>query len=198
MTNDISQYCKAKIFSTVGKQTRLFTRFSGIFTEQGESDTNRDPRGFAIKFYTEEGNWDLLAINTPVFNVRDPKLGPDAIHACKRDARNGMKNPDTLWDFCANHPEGLHQFLMIFSNRVGTPMSCRNMNGYGCHTFSFINAQNKRFWCKFHLKPLQEGRKGLTEEEAKLIAGEDPNYLTRDLYKQSKMENIRNGSCTAK
>lgn len=182
VTNDISQYTKAKLFSSVGKETKVFARFSGIFTEQGESDTNRDPRGFALKFYTEEGNWDLLGINTPVFNVRDAKLGPDAVHACKRDPRTGMKNPDMLWDFCANHPEGLHQFLMIFSDRGGTPLSYRNMDAYGCHTFSFINDSNERFWCKFHLKPQQSGRKGLTSEEAKLLAGEDPNYLTRDLY----------------
>jgi len=182
VTNDITKYTKAKLFSSVGKQTKIFTRFSGIFTEQGEADTIRDPRGFAIKFYTEEGNWDLMGINTPVFNVRDAKLGPDAIHACKRDARNGMRNPDTLWDFCSNHPESLHQFLMIFSDRGGTPMSYRNMDGYGCHTFSFINSKNQRCWCKFHIKPMQKGRKCLTCEEAKIIAGEDPNFLTRDLY----------------
>jgi len=180
ITNDISRYTRAKLFSKVGKKTDLFVRFSGIFTEQGDPDTNRDPRGFALKFYTEEGNWDLLAINTPVFNVRDAKVGPDAIHAFKRDPRTGMYNPTQTWDFVANHPESLHQTLMIYTDRDGTPASFRHMHSYGVHTFSLINIEGRRHWVKFHLIS-EQGTKGLTQKQAKLIAGEDPNFLQRDL-----------------
>jgi len=189
VTNDISKYTIAKVFSQVGKKTPLFARFSGIFTEQGDPDTTRDPRGFAIKFYTEEGNWDLMGINTPVFNVRDAKLGPDAVHAFKRDPRTGLWNPTQTWDFTVNHPEGLHQALMIFSDRDGTPMSYRMMHAYGCHTFSFINAENKRSWVKFHIISNQ-GAKGLTATQAKLLAGEDPNFLGRDLHQAIEKGNF--------
>jgi len=179
-TNDISKYTSAKLFK-VGTKTELFTRMSGIFTEQGEADTTRDPRGFALKFYTSEGNWDLMAINTPVFNVRDAKMGPDAVHAFKRDPRTGMWNPTQLWDFVVNHPESLHQVTMLYSNRGGCPMSYRTMHGYGCHTFSLLNENKERHWVKFHLIA-DLGAKGLTTKEAKLIAGEDPNFLSRDLW----------------
>jgi len=180
VTNDISKYTRANLFSQVGMETKLFVRFSGIFTEQGDADTTRDPRGFAIKFYTKEGNWDLLGINTPVFLIKDAVFGPDAIHACKRDPRSGMWNPIQTWDFVANHPEALHQMTMLYTDRIGTPMSYRHMNAYGCHTFSFINSENKRFWVKFHITS-EQGAKGFTMHEAKLIAGEDPNFLSRDL-----------------
>ena len=141
----------------------------------------RDPRGFAIKFYTEEGNWDLMGIDTPVFNIRDAKLGPDAVHAFKRDPRSGLWNADQLWDFVANNPEGLHQTLMVFSDRSGTPFSYRTMNAYGCHTFSVVNANNERFWIKYHILS-EQGAKGFNCVEAKLVAGEDPNFLSRDLF----------------
>jgi len=180
VTNDISKYTRANLFSQVGQQTNLFVRFSGIFTEQGEADTVRDPRGFAIKFYTKEGNWDLLGINTPVFLIKDAVYGPDAIHACKRDPRTGMWNPTQTWDFVANHPEALHQMTMLYTDRTGTPMSYRHMNAYGCHTFSFINSENKRFWVKFHIHS-EQGAKGFTDHQAKLMAGQDPNFLSRDL-----------------
>jgi catalase len=179
-SDEINKYSKAKVFSQVGKSTDIFVRFSGIFTELGEADTTRDPRGFAIKFDTEEGIWDLLAINTPVFNVRDMKQGPDAVHALKRDPRTGDWNPTQSWDYVINHPESLHQTLMMYTDRGGTPMSYRFMHGYGCNTFSLINANNERFWVKFHiLSP--GGAKGLNAVQAKLIAGEDPNWLSRDL-----------------
>lgn len=165
---------------TPGKQTNFFTRFSGIFTEQGDADTSRDPRGFAIKFYTEEGNWDLLGINTPVFSLRDAKLGPDNVHAFKRDPRTGMWNANQFWDYVANHPESLHQIAMLYTDRTGTPMSFRTMNAYGCHTFSFVNCNNERFWVKFHILSMQ-GARGFSLHEAKAIAGEDPNFLARDL-----------------
>lgn len=180
VTNDITKYTKADLFSQVGKTTELFVRMSGVFTEQGDPDTFRDLRGFALKFYTNEGNWDLLSINTPVFSVRDGKPGPDAVHAFKRDPRTGEWNPTQKWDYVATHPEGLHQMLMIYSDRVGTPLSYRYMHGYGCNTFSFINAKNERFWVKFHLIS-QQGAQGLDEVSAKMVAGEDTNFLGRDL-----------------
>lgn len=177
---DLSKWTCAKLFSEANKKTDLFVRFSGIFTEQGDADTTRDPRGFAIKFYTEEGNWDLLGINTPCFLVRDAKVGPDAIHANKRDPRTGMWSPTQAWDFTANHPEALHQILMLYTDRIGTPLSYRHMNAYGCHTFSFVNAEKQRFWVKFHIISMQ-GARGMTRDQAKLVAGEDPNFLSRDL-----------------
>lgn len=180
VTKDLTKYTCAKIFSSIGEKTDLFVRFSGIFTDKGEAETLRDPRGFAIKFYTKEGNWDLLAINTPVFNVRDAKVGPDAIHAFKRDSRSHEWNSNSIWDFVINHPEAIHQTLMIFTDRDGTPASYRNMNAYGCNTFSFYNERNEKFWVKFHLLSHLEPL-GLNVEQAKLIAGEDPDFLSRDL-----------------
>lgn len=178
--SDITKYSFANLFANVGDKTDLFVRFSGIFTGKNEAETVRDPRGFAIKFYTKEGNWDLLAINTPVFNVRDMKVGPDAVHAFKRDYRSGEWNSNTIWDFVVNHPESLHQTLMIFTDRDGTPSSYRNMNAYGCNTFSLVNSKGVRHWVKFHilshLEPL-----GLDVNQAKIIAGEDPDFLSRDL-----------------
>jgi len=178
--NKIGQYTCASLFQA-GKKTPIFVRFSGVFTEVGDPDVTRDPRGFAIKFYTDQGNWDLLAINTPVFNVRDIKMGPDAVHAFKRDPRTGMWNSEQVWDFVVTHPESLHQTLMIFSDRDGTPMSYRYMNAYACNTFSFLNEKKERFWVKFHLVSNQ-GARGLSLTEAKIIAGEDPNFLARDLH----------------
>jgi catalase len=180
VTNDISKYSKAKLFSQVGKTTNIFVRFSGVFTELGEADTQRDARGFAIKFDTEEGIWDLLAINTPVFNVRDMKQGPDAVHAFKRDPRTGDWNPSQTWDYAVNHPESFHQVLMMYTDRGGTPLSYRFMHSYGCNTFSLINSNNERVWVKFHIIS-PHGEKGLNSVQAKLIAGEDPNWLSTDL-----------------
>lgn len=188
VTNDITKYTCADLFSSVGKTTEVTARFSGIFTEQGDADTTRDPRGFALKFYTKEGNWDLMAINTPVFAVRDMKNGPDAVHAFKRDPRNGCWNPLQTWDYIATHPESLHQVAMLYTNRTGTPMSYRMMNGYGCHTFSFINHEKKRFWVKFHIKSCQ-GTKGFNGHDAKVVAGEDPNFLSKDLYNSIEQGN---------
>lgn len=180
VTNDITKYSKAKVFSMVGKKTPVAVRFSGTFTEQGEADTMRDLRGFACKFKTEEGVWDLMTINTPVFNCRDMKLGPDAVHAMKRDPRSGLWNGTQNWDFVAKHPEALHQMMMIWTDRVGTPISFRYIHGFGCNTYSFINEANERHWVKFHLVS-QQGTGGFTVNQAKLVAGEDPNFLQRDL-----------------
>jgi len=176
----LSKFSKAKLFSEIGKKTDIFVRFSGFFLEQGDPETSRDPRGFSIKFYTEEGNWDLLAINTPVFFVKDGKLGPDAIHAFKRDPRTFEWNPTMLWDFVVNHPESIHQTLMTFSDRVGTPSSYRSMDAYGCNTFSFINDKNERFWVKFHLVSTLES-KCFNLQQAQNVAGEEPNFLSKDL-----------------
>jgi len=188
-TNDMSRHTCARIFCEKGQKIDLFARFSGIFTEKGEAETVRDPRGFALKFYTKEGNWDLLAINTPVFNVRDAKLGPDAIHAFKRDPRTHEWNSDALWDFVVNHPESLHQTLMIFTDRDGTPASYRNMNAYGCNTFSLFNDKGERFWVKFHVIS-QLRSLGLDGQQARLIAGEDPDFLSRDLRKAIENRNF--------
>jgi len=178
---EISQrYSFAKVF-TPGSVTPLFCRMSGVFTEQGDPDTTRDLRGMALKFYTTDGNWDLLCINTPVFNARDMKVGPDAVHSLKRDPRNGQWNPTQTWDFISWHPEALHQTLMIYTDRVGTPLSFRYMNAFACNTFSFLNQHNVRTWVKFHLVS-QLGCRGMNVHEAKLIAGEDPNFLGRDLH----------------
>jgi len=180
MTNDVSKYSCAKVFKK-GTKTNLFARMSGIFTEQGDSEAFRDPRGFAIKFYTEEGIWDLLAINTPVFNARDMKVGPDGVHAFKRDPRTGLWNPTQTWDFINNHPESLFQALMIYSDDYGTPSSYRTMNAFGCNTFSMVNDQGERFWVKFHILS-ETGLKGFDLDESKRISGEDPNALSRDLH----------------
>ncbi len=180
VTNDITQYTKAAIFSEVGKQTRTFTRFSTVGGERGSADTARDPRGFATKFYTEEGNWDLVGNNTPIFFIRDPLKFPDFIHTQKRLPDSNLKSHNMMWDFWSKSPESLHQITTLFSNR-GTPDGYRHMNGYSSHTYSFINAYNERFWVKFHLKTLQ-GIKNLSADEATRLAGVNPDYATEDLF----------------
>jgi len=189
VTNDISKYTKAEIFSRVGHTTEFACRLSGTFTEQGDSESFRDLRGFAMKFYTPEGNWDLMTINTPVFAVRDAKAGPDQVHAFKRDPRTAMWNSDQFWDYNATHPEGLHQLAMIYTDLMGTPMSYRLQDWYGCNTYSMYNSKNERVWVKFHLKNMQGSVKGFNLEESKAVAGEDPNFLSRDLY-----ESIQKGN----
>jgi len=185
--HDVSQYTRAQVF-VPGTKTEIAVRFSGTFTERGDPDTTRDLRGFAIKFYTKEGNWDLMAINTPVFNVRDMKIGPDAVHAFKRNPINGNWNADQSWDYVANHPEALHQVLMIWTDRIGTPASFRAMNAFGCNTFSFINMEGKRSWIKFHIVA-ELGWKGLSVEDAKILAGENAEYLSQDLRDAIKAGN---------
>jgi len=180
VTNDITAYTKASIFSEVGKETVTFTRFSTVGGERGSADTARDPRGFATKFYTDEGNWDLVGNNTPVFFIRDPLKFPDFIHTQKRLPNSNLKSNTMMWDFWSKSPESLHQLTTLFSNR-GTPDGFRHMNGYGSHTYSFINANNERFWVKFHLKTLQ-GNRALSATEATRLAGENPDYATEDLF----------------
>ena len=180
VTHDITQYTKAKVFSEVGKETELFVRFSTVAGERGAADAERDIRGFAIKFYTEEGNWDLVGNNTPVFFLKDPLKFPDLNHAVKRDPKTNMRSALNNWDFWSNLPEALHQVTITMSDR-GIPFSYRHMNGYGSHTFSLINAENKRFWVKFHFKT-QQGIKNLTDQEAEAIVGKDRESHQRDLF----------------
>ncbi len=179
-TNPLTQFTKAKLFSEAGKQTEVFVRFSTVAGERGAADAERDVRGFAVKFYTEEGNWDLVGNNTPVFFVRDPYKFPDFIRTQKRDPKTNLRNPTAMWDFWSLSPESLHQVTILFSDR-GLPASYRHMNGYGSHTFSFYNDQGERFWVKFHFKTMQ-GIRCLTDEEAEAMIGKDRETHQRDLF----------------
>jgi catalase len=180
VTHDITKYTKAKIFSEIGKKTEMFVRFSTVAGERGAADAERDIRGFAMKFYTEEGNWDLVGNNTPVFFFRDPLNFPDLNHAVKRDPRTNMRSPKNNWDFWSSLPEALHQVTITMSDR-GIPLSYRHMHGFGSHTFSMINAENELVWVKFHLLT-QQGIKNLTDQEAEEIVGKDRESHQRDLY----------------
>ena len=179
VTHDITKYTKANIFSEVGKMTDCFVRFSTVAGERGAADAERDIRGFAMKFYTEEGNWDLVGNNTPVFFLRDPLKFPDLNHAVKRDPRTNMRSAKNNWDFWTNLPEALHQVTITMSER-GIPYSYRHMNGYGSHTFSLINDKNERIWVKFHLKT-QQGIKCLADREAEAVIAKDRESHQRDL-----------------
>jgi catalase len=180
VTHDITKYTKAKVFSEIGKQTEMFVRFSTVAGERGAADAERDIRGFAMKFYTEEGNWDLVGNNTPVFFFRDPLKFPDLNHAVKRDPRTNMRSAANNWDFWSSLPEALHQVTIVMSDR-GIPATYRHMHGFGSHTFSFINAVNERVWVKFHLRT-QQGIKNLTDQEAEELVGKDRESHQRDLY----------------
>jgi len=180
VTHDITKYCKASIFSKVGKQTPLAVRFSTVGGESGSADTARDPRGFAVKFYTEDGNWDLVGNNTPIFFIRDPILFPSFIHTQKRNPETHLKDPDMFWDFISLMPMTTHQVSFLFSDR-GTPKGYRFMNGYGSHTFKMVNAEGEAVYCKFHYKS-DQGIKNFTRQEADKMAMEDPDYAIRDLY----------------
>ena len=186
VTHDITRYTRAKIFSEVGKNTELFTRFTTVAGERGAADAERDIRGFAVKFYTEEGNWDLVGNNTPVFFLRDPLKFPDLNHAVKRDPRTNMRSAQNNWDFWTSLPEALHQVTIVMSDR-GIPATYRHMHGFGSHTFSMINSDNERFWVKFHFKS-EQGIKNLTDEEAETVIGADRESHQRDLY-----DSIENG-----
>ena len=180
VTKDITKYTSAKIFSAVGKKTDCFVRFSTVAGERGAADAERDIRGFAMKFYTEEGNWDLVGNNTPVFFLRDPLKFPDLNHAVKRDPRTNLRSAKNNWDFWTSLPEALHQVTIVMSDR-GIPYSYRHMHGFGSHTFSLINAKNERYWVKFHFVT-QQGIKNLSDEEAEAIVAKDRESHQRDLY----------------
>lgn len=178
-THDISRFTKANIFKKVGKVTPMFMRFSSVAGERGAADAERDIRGFAVKFYTEEGNWDIVGNNTPVFFFRDPLRFPDLNHAIKRDPRTGLRSAHNNWDFWTLLPEALHQVTIVMSDR-GIPKSFRHMHGFGSHTFSMINTDNERVWVKFHFRS-QQGVQNLTDAEAAAIVADDRESHGRDL-----------------
>ena len=180
VTNDITPYSRAKIFSEVGKKTEMFARFSTVAGERGAADAERDIRGFALKFYTEEGNWDMVGNNTPVFFFRDPRQFPDLNKAVKRDPKTNMRSANNNWDFWTLLPEALHQVTVVMSDR-GIPASYRHMHGFGSHTYSLINANNERFWVKFHFRT-QQGIKNLTDAEAAEVVAKDRESNQNDLY----------------
>ncbi|OAF10215.1 catalase [Bradyrhizobium centrolobii] len=180
VTHDITRYTKARIFSEIRKTTPMFARFSTVAGERGAADAERDIRGFALKFYTEEGNWDIVGNNTPVFFFRDPLRFSDLNHAIKRDPRTGLRSADNNWDFWSLLPEALHQVTIVMSDR-GIPKSFRHMHGFGSHTFSMINAANERVWVKFHFRT-QQGIENLTDTEATDLVGRDRESHGRDLF----------------
>lgn len=180
VTHDITRYTKAAIFSDVGKKTPMFARFSTVAGERGAADAERDIRGYALKFYTEQGNWDMVGNNTPVFFFRDPLKFPDLNHAVKRDPRTNMRSANNNWDFWTSLPEALHQVTYVMGDR-GIPASYRHMHGFGSHTYSFISAGNQRYWVKFHFKT-QQGIKNLTDAEAAAIVAGDRESSQRDLF----------------
>ncbi len=180
VTHDITRYTEAAIFSEVGKKTPMFARFSTVAGERGAADAERDIRGYALKFYTEQGNWDMVGNNTPVFFFRDPLKFPDLNHAVKRDPRTNMRSANNNWDFWTSLPEALHQVTYVMGDR-GIPASYRHMHGFGSHTYSFISADNQRYWVKFHFKT-QQGIKNLTDAEAAAIVAGDRESSQRDLF----------------
>lgn len=180
VTNDLTKYTKAKFLSKVGKSTPMFIRFSTVAGELGSSDTVRDPRGFAVKFYTEDGNYDLVGNNTPVFFIRDAIKFPDFIHTQKRDPQSHLKNPNAVWDFWSLSPESLHQVTILMSDR-GLPATFRHMHGFGSHTFKWVNEEGEGVWIKYHFKT-EQGIKNMTPEVAAKVAGENPDFHIEDLF----------------
>ncbi|QNN52856.1 catalase [Nocardioides mesophilus] len=177
-TEDVSRYTKAALFQK-GARTDMLARFSTVAGEQGSPDTWRDPRGFALKFYTSEGNYDLVGNNTPVFFIRDTMKFPHFIRSQKRRGGTGLRDNDMQWDFWTMNPESAHQVTWLMGDR-GIPRSWRHMNGYGSHTYMWINAAGEKFWIKYHFKT-DQGVETLTQEEANRIAGEDSDFHRRDL-----------------
>ncbi len=180
VTHDITRHTTARLFGAVGKKTETFVRFSTVGGEKGSADTERDPRGFAIRFYAQDGNWDLVGNNTPMFFIKDPIKFPDFVHTQKRDPQTNLKSATMMFDFWSKAPESLHQVTMLFSSR-GTPDGYRHMDGFGSHTFSLINAAGDRVFVKWHLRT-QQGIRNLDAAEAVRLAGEDPDYAQRDLF----------------
>jgi catalase len=185
---DMDKWTKMRIFEKLGKRTDAFVRFSVVANSRGGPDLARDPRGFAMKYYTEDGNWDLVGNNTPVFFIRDGIKFPDFIHSQKQDPYSNRQEPDNVWDFFSHTPEATHQFTILFSDR-GIPASYRNMDGFGSHTFQWINAKDERVWVKFHFKTNQ-GIKNFTSQEAAVHAGQDSFYCQHDLYESIEKGNF--------
>ncbi|MFD2962993.1 MULTISPECIES: catalase [Olivibacter] len=188
VTKDITRYTRAKLFNQLGKQTKIILRMSTIAGEKGSADSERDPRGFAVKFYTEDGNWDLVGNNTPVFFIKDPKKFSDFIHSQKRDPYHNLRSATRIWDFFSFNPESLHQVLILMSNR-GTPYGLRHMHGYGSHAFSMINAKNERVYVKFHFRT-QQGIKNFSHDEALQMRSADPDFSQRDLFEAIESGNF--------
>ncbi|HUU39026.1 MAG TPA: catalase, partial [Candidatus Desulfaltia sp.] len=184
VTADVTKYTRAKFLSQVGKRTEVFLRCSTVGGERGSADAERDPRGFALKFYTEEGNYDLVGNNTPVFFIRDPLKFSDFIHTQKRNPATNLKDPDMFWDFLSLTPESIHQVTILFSDR-GTPRTFRHMNGYSSHTYKWYNDKGEYFWVKYHFKT-EQGIQNLTRQEAEVMKGKDPDHATRDLSEAIK------------
>ena len=180
VTADVTKWTQARFLAEIGQETEVFLRFSTVGGEKGSADAERDPRGFALKLYTEDGNYDIVGNNTPVFFIRDPLKFPDFIHTQKRNPATNLKDPTAVWDFASLSPETLHQFTIVFSDR-GTPRSYRHMDGFSSHTFSWINAAGERVWVKYHFKTRQ-GIQNLTAEQATAMIGIDPDHATRDLF----------------
>jgi len=180
VTHDVTRYTRAKFLSPVGKRTEVFARFSTVGGEKGSADSERDPRGFAVKFYTEEGNYDFVGNNTPVFFIRDPLKFPDFIHTQKRNPATNTKDADMFWDFLSLTPESIHQVTVLFSDR-GTPKSYRHMHGYSGHAFMWYNDRGEYVWVKTHIRS-DQGFQTLTLEEANRLKSLDPDHATRDLY----------------
>jgi catalase len=180
VTADVTKYTRAKFLSAVGKRTEVFLRFSTVGGEKGSADAERDPRGFALKFYTEEGNYDLVGNNTPVFFIRDPLKFSDFIHTQKKNPATNLKDPDMFWDFLSLTPESIHQVTILFSDR-GTPRTYRHMNGFSSHTYKWYNDKGEFFWVKYHFKT-EQGIQNLTRQEAEIMKGKDPDHATRDLH----------------
>jgi catalase len=174
-----ARYTRMRMMSSVGKRTAVFARFSTVAGSKGAADSVRDPRGFALKFYTEDGNWDLAGNNTPIFFVRDPIKFPDFIHSQKYDPYTNEQEPDNVWDFFSHSPEATHQFTWLFGDR-GIPASYRHMDGFGSHTFQWVNASGDRFWVKFHFKT-DQGIRCLSNQESAQICGANPQHAQQDL-----------------
>ncbi|KAI8049640.1 catalase [Syncephalis plumigaleata] len=181
VTHDFSGICRAKFLDRVGKRTPVFTRFSTVGGEKGSADTARDPRGFAVKFYTEEGNWDMVGNNTPVFFIRDPSKFPDFIHTQKRNPQTNLPDANMFWDFLSLVPESIHQVTILFSDR-GTPDGYRHMHGFSSHTLKMVDSEGKFKFVKWHFLT-DQGIKNLTTEEATKLAGTNPDYATHDLFR---------------
>ena len=188
VTNDLAKYTKTAALSKVGKKTEAFLRFSTVAGERGAADAERDVRGFALRFYTEEGNWDIVGNNTPVFFVRDPLKFPDFIHTQKRHPRTNLRSNTSMWDFWSLSPESLHQVTILMSDR-GLPQSYRNVNGYGSHTYSLINAAGERHWVKFHFKTMQGIKNWSNAEAAERIANDRETHQ-RDLFEAIERGNF--------
>jgi len=196
VTADVTKWTQARFLGQVGKKTEVLARFSSVAPESGGADTQRDPRGFALKFYTEEGNYDLVGNNTPIFFIRDPLKFPDFIHTQKRDPYSHVQEPNNVWDFFSHSPEMTHQFTWLFGDR-GLPRSFRHMDGFGSHTFQWVNAKGEAFWVKYHFKTNQ-GIECLTAEEGMRLAGEQPSYHHLDLLHAIERGESPTGACRSR